>query len=47
MLHSGELDNMFINSLIIDGEADSFAMELYPDLKPQWLLGMSEEEISD
>ena len=46
MLHSGELENKFINSLIIDGEADSFAMELYPALKPQWLFGMSEEEVS-
>lgn len=45
MLHSGELENKFIDSLIIDGEADSFAMELYPKLRPQWLFGMSEEEI--
>lgn len=45
MLHSGELENKFIDSLIIDGEADSFAMELYPKLRPQWLFGMSEDEI--
>lgn len=45
MLHSGELENKFIDSLIIDGEADSFAMELYPKLRPQWLFGMSENEI--
>lgn len=45
MLHAGELENKFIDSLVIDGEADSFALELYPDLKPQWLFGMSEDEI--
>ena len=45
MLHSGELENKFIDSLIIDGEADSFAMELYPKLRPQWLFGMSDDEI--
>ena len=45
MLHGGELENKFIDSLIIDGEADHFALELYPNLKPQWLFGLSEEEI--
>ena len=45
MIHGGELENKFIDSLIIDGEADSFALELYPALRPQWLFGMMEEEI--
>lgn len=45
MLHGGELQNKFIDSLVIDGEADSFALELYPELKPEWLFGMSEKEI--
>lgn len=46
-IHGGELNNKFIDSLVIDGEADSFALQLYPDLKPQWLFGMSNEEIQD
>lgn len=37
MIHSGELKNKFIDSLIIDGEADSFAMSLYPQLEPAWV----------
>lgn len=41
----GELENKFIDSLVIDGEADSFALELYPKLKPEWLFGIPEEEI--
>lgn len=44
-LHGGELQNKLIDSLVIDGEADSFALELYPELKPQWLFGMAEKEI--
>ena len=46
MMYGGELENKFIDSLVIDGEADSFALELYPYLKPQWLFGMSEKEIN-
>lgn len=30
---------------MIDGEADSFAMETYPDLKPKWLFELPEAEI--
>lgn len=45
MLHGGELENKFIDSLIIDGEADSFALELYPTLKPKWLFDLSTEEM--
>lgn len=37
VLHNGELQNKFIDSLIIDGEADSFAMSLYPGLRPAWV----------
>lgn len=47
MLHGGELQNKFIDSLAIDGEADSFALELYPALRPQWLFGLSKEELID
>lgn len=42
-LHGGTLGNHFVNSLLIDGEADSFAMSLYPDLKPKWLFDMSND----
>ena len=45
MMHGGELENKFIESLVIDGEADSFALALYPALRPQWLFHLSEEEI--
>ncbi|WP_342756625.1 DUF2268 domain-containing putative Zn-dependent protease [Kineothrix sedimenti] len=41
-LHGGELDIQFINSLLIDGEADSFALSFYPQLKPKWLFDLSE-----
>lgn len=37
VIHGGELQNKFIDSLIIDGEADSFAISLYPELKPAWV----------
>lgn len=30
-LHGGELQNKLIDSLVIDGEADSFALELYTE----------------
>lgn len=42
-IHGGELKNEFIDSLLIDGEADSFALSLYPELKPSWLFDMSKE----
>lgn len=45
VMHGGELQNKFIDSLAIDGEADSFALELYPELRPQWLFGMPEEAV--
>ncbi|MDO5291991.1 MAG: DUF2268 domain-containing putative Zn-dependent protease [bacterium] len=41
--HGGELTNRFINSLVIDGEADSFSLSLYPKLKPKWLFSMSKQ----
>lgn len=43
MIHNGELESKFIDALIIDGEADSFALSLYPDLKPKWIFDLSEE----
>ena len=42
-IHGGELNNQFIDSLLIDGEADSFALSLYKELKPSWLFEMTEE----
>lgn len=45
VLHGGELRNTLIDFLMTDGEADCFAMEMYPDLKPQWLFTMSETDI--
>lgn len=44
MLHAGSLENKLIDSLIIDGEADSFALSLYPELKPKWIFDMPKEE---
>jgi uncharacterized protein YjaZ len=41
-IHGGELENQFIDSLLIDGEADSFALSFFPNLKPKWLFDMSE-----
>lgn len=46
VLHGGELENQFMDSLVIDGEADSFATEIYPNLKPQWLYGIPEAELT-
>lgn len=40
---SAELGGEFINSLLSDGLADSFALSLYPELRPKWLFDMSEE----
>lgn len=45
MMHSKELTNQFYESLIVDGEADSFALELYSDLKPLWLFDMNDIDI--
>lgn len=33
-----------LTGLIIDGQADSFAKKLYPDLNPSWLNALSEEQ---
>ena len=44
MLNGGSLENKFIDSLVIDGEADSFALELYPSLRPAWVFGISDRE---
>ncbi|MGN0801263.1 MAG: DUF2268 domain-containing putative Zn-dependent protease [Candidatus Faecivicinus sp.] len=45
VMHGGELENKLIDALVIEGEADCFAMSLYPALRPQWLFGMAAEEI--
>ena len=44
VINNGRLDNKFVNSLIIDGEADSFALERYPDLIPKWIFDITENE---
>ena len=46
VLHGGELENKLIDALVIEGEADCFALDFYPMLKPQWLFGMTEAEIA-
>ena len=46
VLHGGELENQFMDSLVIDGEADSFATEIYPNLKQQWLYGIPEAKLA-
>lgn len=43
VIHGGEAERLFIDSLLIDGEADSFALSFYPQLRPRWLFDMSEE----
>ena len=35
------------DTIVIDGEADSFALSLYEDLKPQWLFDLSETEAAE
>ena len=47
MLHGGCLENKFIDALMIDGEADSFALSQYPDLKPEWIFGLSKDEVEN
>ena len=44
MLHGGSLENKFVDALLIDGEADTFALSEYPDLKPEWIFGISEAD---
>ena len=46
VLQGGALQNRFIDSLLIDGEADSFALSLYPSLRPSWLFQLSDETVS-
>lgn len=43
VLRENPLANTFIHALLIDGEADSFALSLYSDLKPKWLFDLSAE----
>ncbi len=43
--HGGELENRFVDSLLIDGEADGFALSAYPNLRPRWLFDLSEEAV--
>lgn len=44
--HGGELEGEFVESLLIDGEADAFALSQCPGLRPQWLFGMPQEELA-
>lgn len=45
-LNVGKLDNCFLSALICEGQADSFALSLYPHLRPQWLFGLSEQTLA-
>lgn len=45
VLHAGELENRLIDALVIEGEADCFALEMHPDLQPKWLFGLPKEEM--
>lgn len=47
MLHAGSLENKLIDSLVIDGEADSFALSLYPDLKPEWIFAIPDDKLCE
>lgn len=47
MMHGKELTHKFYESLITEGEADSFALSLFPHLKPIWLFDQSESELND
>jgi uncharacterized protein YjaZ len=42
-VRQGELRHIFLNDLISDGLADSFALSLYPELRPKWLFDISAE----
>jgi Predicted Zn-dependent protease len=46
-MHGDELQNQFINSLLIDGEADCFALSFHPELRPKWLYDISKESEKD
>ena len=45
ILHPEQTDADFLTALLIDGEADSFARTLYPQLRPQWLFSLAQDEI--
>ena len=45
VLHAGELENRLIDALVIEGEADCFALEMHPALQPKWLFGLPKEEM--
>jgi uncharacterized protein YjaZ len=40
-VHCGELEPVFLNEILNDGLADSFALSLYPQHRPKWLFDMS------
>lgn len=44
-IHNGDgLHGWFIESIIIEGEADAFAESIFGDLKPSWHYGVRDEE---
>lgn len=43
--HGDALEHKFIDSLVIDGEADSFALSMYPNLQPEWIFGLEKETV--
>lgn len=44
-MHGDELKHDLLQALIIDGEADSFAMSVCKELRPQWLYLDKDEQI--
>ena len=42
--HGGELAGEFVDSLLSEGQADSFALSRYPDLRPEWLFSLSDDQ---
>jgi uncharacterized protein YjaZ len=44
MMHGTEVKHDLLTALIIDGEADSFALSHYQKLKPQWLFALSDDD---
>jgi uncharacterized protein YjaZ len=45
-VHRGELEPVFLNDILSDGLADSYALSLYPYLHPEWLFSLSEEAVN-
>lgn len=44
---NGGLDGTFLEYAVSEGQADLFAMSLFPDLKPQWITPLDQEQETD